>query len=163
MDAVHDKLDEVVRAVEQARTVPMSSSVMVHRGEVLELLSDLRTLLPQELQRASGVLDDREALVDDGRREAARVIEEAERLRDRLIAQEEVHRRAVEQAARLLDEAAERAAAMRVEVDDYVDGRLATFEIVLHRTLAAVERGRTKIAGRSGLDELTGPDEPLPH
>jgi hypothetical protein len=37
---------------------------------------------------------------------------------------------------------------MRAEVEDYVDGKLANFEVVLTKTVAAVERGREKLRGR---------------
>jgi hypothetical protein len=55
---------------------------------------------------------------------------------------------------------------MRSEVDDYVDAKLANFEIILHKTLSAVEHGRDKINGRNDeLAELADSDEiaePLP-
>ena len=38
---------------------------------------------------------------------------------------------------------------MRAEVDDYVDTKLANFEVVLDKTLAAVNRGRDKLRGRT--------------
>lgn len=166
MDAVHDKLDEVVRLVEGARTVPMSSSVLVSRDELLAQLEELRGLLSQALSQATALLGDRAAVVEQGRRQAEQLLFEAERQRERLVAGAEVHREAVARAAHLVQEADARVAAMQVEVDDYVDGRLATFEITLQRTLAAVERGRAKLAGRSDLDDLAAPhagDEgPLP-
>ena len=164
MDAVQDKLDELTGVLDQARAMPMSSSVLVHRGELLGLLDELRGLLPQVLTRAQQVLEDRDAFVEQGRQEAARLVAEAGRERERLVAQTEVHRSAVDQARGLLDDASEQAALMRVQVDDYVDGKLANFEIVLHKTLSAVERGRAKLAGRSALDELAGAevDQPLP-
>ena len=164
MDAVHDTLDEVVRLVEQARAMPMSSSAVVNRSELLALLDELRARLPRALSQAREVLGDREALVEQGRQEAARLVAEAERERERLVEQTDVHRRAAVEARRLLDDAAEQAAMMRVQVDDYVDGKLANFEVVLHKTLEAVERGRAKLAGRSALDALAGDDGdgPLP-
>jgi hypothetical protein len=55
---------------------------------------------------------------------------------------------------------------MRMEVDDYVDAKLANFEVILRKTLAAVEHGRDKISGRQDeLEALAGstePVEPLP-
>ena len=44
---------------------------------------------------------------------------------------------------------------LRKETDDYVDEKLATFEITLERTIEAVRRGRERLAGRSALDSLT--------
>ena len=43
---------------------------------------------------------------------------------------------------------------LRRETDDYVDQRLASFELTLSKTLAAVQRGRERLHGRSDLDEL---------
>ena len=50
---------------------------------------------------------------------------------------------------------------MRLEVDDYVDAKLANFEIILRKTLGAVEHGREKISGRHDeLEALAGPPKP---
>ena len=58
------------------------------------------------------------------------------------------------EADRLLEEARGSADNMRVEVEDYVDAKLANFEIVLTKTLSAVERGRQKLSGRHELEAL---------
>jgi len=47
---------------------------------------------------------------------------------------------------------------MRREVDDYVDTKLANFQISLDKTMEAVKRGRDRLAGRSALDSLTEDD-----
>jgi hypothetical protein len=47
---------------------------------------------------------------------------------------------------------------MRSEVDDYVDAKLANFEIVLNKTLAAVLRGREKLSTRQDGTEAQEPD-----
>ena len=70
---VHDKLDELIAIVENARSMPMSASCMVNRGEVLGLLEEVRALLPEELRHAQLLLADRETVVDEGRREAERI------------------------------------------------------------------------------------------
>ncbi len=49
---------------------------------------------------------------------------------------------------------------MQREIDDYIDAKLANFELVLTKTLEAVARGRDKIAGRRAVEELSGIDLP---
>jgi hypothetical protein len=56
----------------------------------------------------------------------------------------------------VLEQARTEADELRKETDDYVDGRLATLEISLERTMEEVKRGRERLAGRSALDSLTG-------
>jgi hypothetical protein len=128
---VHDKLDEVIGLVENARSMPMSASCIVHRGELLGLLEELRELLPEEFRHAQLLLTDREAVVDEGRQEAARIVAAAEIDRDRLTSETEVYAEAVRAADRIRAEAREEAVTMRGEVDDYVDTKLANFEVAL--------------------------------
>jgi cell division septum initiation protein DivIVA len=154
VDEVHSKLAEVVTVVESAKSVPMSASCLVHRADLLAQLAELGRLLPETITRAQEVLGDREAVVEEGRREAEQILAAARAERQRLVEATEVHQEAVAEAARIVEEARGSAEAMRVEVEDYVDAKLANFEIVLTKTLAAVERGREKLSGRHELDAL---------
>lgn len=155
---VHAKLDELTALIEGARAMPMSASCVVNRAEVLAQLDELRSMLPGELTHAQAVLDDKAAVVAEGRAEADRIIEAAKGERARMIARTEVMREATREADSLLTAARTDAERMRAEIDDYVDGKLANFEVVLHKTLQAVEKGRAKISGRHELDSLSDAD-----
>jgi cell division septum initiation protein DivIVA len=161
---VHDKLDELTGLVENARSMPMSASCILNRTEVLGLLEELRELLPEEFRHAQLLLADRESVVDEGRREASRVIADAEVERDRLTSETEVVAAAANEAEQIRAAALEEARTMRSEVDDYVDTKLANFEVALDKTMAAVRRGREKLRGRIG-DEggLGGRDDEFSH
>ena len=154
---VNDKLDELVSIVENARSMPMSASCVVNRGEVLQLLEEIRELLPEEFRHAQMLLADRESVVDEGRREAQRLIAAAEQERVALTSETEVVSEAQRRASQVRATAEAEAATMRKEVDDYVDTKLANFEVVLEKTLGAVRRGRDKLSGRSVAEEL-GPE-----
>lgn len=82
------------------------------------------------------------------------MMQDAEAERARLVSRTEVVQSANREADRILDEATEQAHQIRLEVEDYVDAKLANFEVVLQKTLAAVERGREKLRGRLAADEL---------
>ena len=155
-DAVTAKLDELSALVEGARSMPMSASCVVNRAEVLELLDEARRLLPETLQRASGLLADKSGVIEAGRAEAARIVAEAHEERARLVSKHEVAREAAVEAARVTEAATVRSEAMKAEVDDYVDSKLANFEVVLTKTLQAVDRGREKLRGRAAHDDLRG-------
>jgi F0F1-type ATP synthase membrane subunit b/b' len=143
-----------VRLVEEARTLPMSASAVVHRGEVLALLERVRRGVREALQESRSLLGDREAVLAEGRAEVERLREEALAERARLVEATSVHREACAQAERLLATARAQAEAMRSEVEDYVDGKLANFEVVLSKTLAAVQKGRARLMGQTEHDEL---------
>ncbi|MFD0279080.1 cell division initiation protein [Kitasatospora sp. NPDC127111] len=150
---VQNKVDEIVAAVENARSMPMSASCVVNRAELVGLLQELRAALPAELAQAQSVMADHEQVVADAQAEAERIIQGAHAERGSLISDTEVVRRAQAEADRILAEARAEVEAKRAEADDYVDSKLANFEVVLTKTLGAVGRGRTKLRGDSSVFE----------
>ena len=148
---VHDKLDELSAAVANARSMPMTSSCIVSRPELLALVEEVRRLLPEELRLAQSLLADREAVLDDGRREATQLVSEARKRRDTLTSETVVVSDASRRADEIRAEALEQAETLLAEVDEYVETKLATFEVVLEKTLAAVARGRERL-GRQRPD-----------
>ncbi|WP_371565544.1 ATP synthase F0 subunit B [Streptomyces canus] len=160
---VQKKLDEIVSTVSGARSMPMSASVMVNRAELLALLEEVRQALPGSLAQAQELIGDREQMVEQARQEAERIIGQAHAERGSLISDTEVARRSQAEADRILNEARQEAEEVRAEADDYVDSKLANFEVVLTKTLGSVGRGREKLLGTGpGLDENGYEDEDAP-
>ena len=158
---VDQKLDELAQIVEQAKAVPLSASCMVNRAQVLDLIEDIREALPTSLSDADQLLAEREAVVAEGRLEADHLIAQAREEQIRMLSQHEIYLVAVAEAEAIRAETEDETFRMRRETDDYIDARLATFEITLHKTRAAVERGRDKLRGQVE-EEILDEDEPLP-
>ena len=154
---VQERLDELTVLVEDAKSMPLSASCIINRTQVLDLIEEIRQLLPESVHRADELLADREAVVQDGRREADRILERARAEADRMVSEHEVYLAAVAEAEALREETLEDTARMRRETDDYIDGKLATFEITLHKTLQAVDRGRERL--RSQMYEELATEE----
>ncbi|MGY3204273.1 cell division initiation protein [Streptomyces sp. TE5632] len=151
---VQKKLDEIVAAVSGARSMPMSASCVINRAELLSMLEEVRAALPDSLAQAQELIGDREQMVEQARQEAERIIEGAHAERGSLISGTEVARRSQSEADRILAEARKEAEEVRAEADDYVDSKLANFEVVLTKTLGSVGRGREKLLGTGpGLGE----------
>ncbi|MDX3383013.1 cell division initiation protein [Streptomyces niveiscabiei] len=160
---VQKKLDEIVAAVSGARSMPMSASCVVNRAELLALLEEVRAALPDSLAQAQELIGDRDQMVDQARQEAERIISTAHAERGSLISGTEVARRSQAEADRILAEARREAEEVRAEADEYVDSKLANFEVVLTKTLGSVGRGREKLLGTGpGLDENGYEDEDAP-
>ncbi|MFI2368786.1 ATP synthase F0 subunit B [Streptomyces sp. NPDC018833] len=160
---VQQKLDEIVEAVTSARSMPMSASCVINRAELLALLEEVREALPGSLAQAQELIGGREQLVEQARKEAERIIESAHAERGSLISDTQVARESQERADRILAEARREAEEIRAEADDYVDSKLANFEVVLNKTIGSVDRGREKLLGRGpGLDEQGFADEDAP-
>lgn len=139
-------IEELIGIVERAKSMPLSSSAIISRDEVLGLLIAARDALPVELLNARRMLQDHEELRQRAEREADELLDEARSQAQYMVQRTEVVRQARHHAERLVEEAEADARRVRHEADDYVDRRLAAFEIVLDRTMRTVRAGRERLA-----------------
>ena len=143
-------LDAIASAVTNARAMPMSSSVLVNRAELLDLVDQARDVLPSQLSRADEVLADADAARSVAQAEADALLAQAREQAAALVDQEAVVLAARARAAQLVAEAELVADGLQRDADDYCDRRLADFEIDLGKVLSQVQAGRAKLAGRLG-------------
>jgi hypothetical protein len=180
---VHAKLAELRDLVATARPMPLSASCLVNRADVLARIAEIDGALPRQLSEAESVLADADAVIAEAQEQAAEVLAEAAVERDRRLEQTTEGAEAAAWAAQIRAEADADAAARMAETDDYVDSRLAHFEVILEktlelarrtpddpagdpqayldelassldRTLVAVRRGRDRLAGKQEMEEL---------
>jgi len=145
-DELPELLEELIALVERAKSMPLSSSAIISRDEVLGLLVAARDALPVELVTARRMLQDHEELRLRAEREADELLDEARSQAQYMVQRTEVVRQARHQAERIVEEAEADARRVRHEADDYVDRKLASFEIVLDRTIRTVRAGRERLA-----------------
>jgi len=156
---VEDLIEELIEIVTSAKSMPLSSSAIVTRDEVLDLLEAIRDDLPEELRRARRMLRDHEELLATARREAADIVGDARVQAERMVQRTEIVRQAEHRAVRIVEDAEAAARQMRHEAEDYVDQKLAGFEIVLDRTIKTVRTGRERLASIPATQPQAG-DEP---
>jgi vacuolar-type H+-ATPase subunit H len=154
MDSI-EKLNTAIAMVEEARGVPLSASCVVHRGEMLEILEGARDFLPSDLADAQAIILDRDRIIDDGRSSSESMIASAREDVSRMVEQTSIVQSARDEAQRILHEAREIAEDERREVEAYIDGRLATLEVILNKTMEAVARGRERLEGAGDQDVLS--------
>lgn len=149
MDLI-ERIDELQMLVEDAKAVPLSSSAVINRDEFLELLAQLKESVPDEIRQARWMARDRDELLARARKEGEQILQDAQEQRDRLLSRTEIVHAAQREAQRLTDEAKERATKIQLEAEDYIDQKLAAFEILLNKTLATVGKGRDQLRGEHG-------------
>jgi len=149
-------LHEAIDLVSNAKTMPLSSSVLVSRDEVLELLDAAVATLPDELKRARWMLADLDALTEQRRREADALLDEVRAEASRLVSRTEISRQARTHAERVVADAEERGRSIIHEAEDFCDQRLAQMEIVLDRLAKTVQSGRARLRPRIEPEEREG-------
>jgi dsDNA-specific endonuclease/ATPase MutS2 len=154
MDAV-EKLASAIKMVEEARGVPLSASCVVHRGEILGILDEAKAALPESFAKAESIVANKEKVIDEGRMQAEQMIAMAREEAAQLIEQTAIMQQAREEAKNILAQARQESAEQKQEIEEYIDSRLATLEVILNKTQEAISRGRERLAGSTDQDALS--------
>jgi vacuolar-type H+-ATPase subunit H len=132
--------------IASARPLPLSSSVMVAKDELMELLQEALDQMPGELRDARWLLKERDEFLAAKQHEADRILDDVRAQAEQMVQRTEIVRQAHQVAQRILADARDEARRLRHEAEDYCDQKLAAFEIVLDRTIKTVRGGRAKLS-----------------
>ncbi|HEY5663589.1 MAG TPA: hypothetical protein VIS05_06100 [Ilumatobacter sp.] len=144
-------LRRAIDIVANAPTMPLSSSPRIDRDEVVELLDRALASMPDELRQARWMLKERQEFVNKTRREANEMLEAARVQAERMVQRTEVVRSAESRARQVVETAESDARRLKLETEDFLDQRLASFEILLDKLEKTVATGRQKLSiGNAG-------------
>jgi cell division septum initiation protein DivIVA len=121
-----DLLTELTEIVETARALPMSTSCVLPRERVLDLLDELREVMPPEMDDARRLISARDGVLHDAadrgeqilleaRAQAQEIVAAARMERAELVSASGVHQAASTGAAALREQAQEQVAQLRLE------------------------------------------------
>jgi hypothetical protein len=150
-------LRRAIDIIANAPTMPLSSSPRIDRDEIIELLDEALARLPEELRQARWMLKERQDFVNKTRREANEMLEAARVQAERMVQRTEVVRAAEQRARQVVDTAENDSRRLKLETEDFLGQRLASFEILLDKLGKTVAAGRQKLSIGSGGDHLARP------
>ncbi len=139
-------LRRAIDMVANAPRIPLSSSPRIDGDELLELLDRALASMPQELRQARWMLKERQEFVNKTRREANEMLDEARAQAERMVQRTEVVRAAEARARHVIETAESDARRLKLETEDFLDQRLASFEILLDKLGRTVATGRQKLS-----------------
>lgn len=135
-------LDQLEQLLNEARRVPFTGKVMVDEEEVLAIIEDIRSHLPDELRQAQWMVLEKERLLKEARDEAERLLEDGRRRATQLIEESSVAVQAQSQAQEAMERARQVAREIRSGSLDYADKLLGDAAAALQAALDAVNKGR---------------------
>lgn len=148
-------LSEAIDLVAAARPMPLSTSSIVNKEQVLELLQQCLDALPDELRAARWLLRERDEYLQRVQLEGEEILTVARSHAERMVERSEVAKAAEHRAQRLVADAEAESRRMRRETEDFCDARLAALEGILDRTRSVVATGRNRLQGITPTIDLT--------
>src|ERR1700743_3654992 len=144
----HDNL------IHNAQPVPLTDQVRVDKEEIYDILDQMRATIPEEIKQARWIVKERQEMLPEAKREHKRIVREARDRQERLISDEEVTKQAERAAEDIIEDARTREREIRLGAEDYADEILNTLEVNLSEVIAAVQRGRDRLAGKDEPAEV---------
>lgn len=121
---VLELLEELEDIVDAATKVPMMSKVMVEAEDIFSIIREVRLALPDDVQQAKWIRDERDRILADAKTEYEKIIREAKKQADYLVESNEITVRATKLAQEIRQDAEVNAKLLKMKTYDYVDKML---------------------------------------
>lgn len=121
---VLELLEEVEDLVDNAPGLPLTGKIMLDAEEVFQLVREIRLALPDDVQQAKWIRDERDRILAEARTEYERIIKEAKKQADYLVETDDITLRATKMAEQIRQDAETHAKVMKMRTYDYVDKML---------------------------------------
>ena len=142
---VLDMLEELMIEVENARQVPLSSSIMLNQSELLDRLASVQHLLPEELRAARWMVRERESYVARTNEKAREIVGKAKATSEQLVQESYIVQEAVEEANALVRNAEAESRRIRLEAEDFAERHLSEAETVLGELFRYITEARAEL------------------
>jgi hypothetical protein len=142
---LQELIDEMLVAVTEAKSVPLSGNVMVDREQMLAMLENLRERMPEEMRAARWMVRERETFVARTNERVRDLVTRARRKADALVSDSNIIAEATEEANILVRRAEDDGRRIRLEAEDYASDRLEKLEALLTNVLGQTRQVRSEL------------------
>jgi len=152
MDIQHlvDRLEDLI---DEGRHIPLSKYTLIDEERALEIIDQMRISIPEEIEKATRVIQQRDRVMAQANEEASRMVEIAKERGDTMTSREAIAQAAQNRAANILELARQEAEVMQVDADRYVTEVLSELESHLIRTLTVIRNGINMVSQRQGASQ----------
>ncbi len=142
---IEDIISALYDMVQDARALPLGADkCILERDKVLDMLDEIIAQLPVELKQAKTIVESRNELIGQARREAEGLIRQAQDQAEKMVEQEAIYQEAKRQCQEMVLNTQSRMAELRKASNDYMDDALRRTEEAIAISLEDVRDTRTK-------------------
>ena len=142
---IEDIISALYDMVQDARALPLGADkCILERDKILDMLDEIIAQLPVELKQARTIVESRNELIGQARREAEGMIRQAQEQAAKMVAEEAIYQEAKRQCQEMVQQTKTRMAELRRASNDYMDDALRRTEEAIAQSLAEVKDTRAK-------------------
>ena len=140
-------LNELEEIIENSIKVPMTRRVLVDEDRLLDMLDRIRTTLPEEIRQAKWILQEREKVLAETKKEAGRIMEDVQKQMERRVDESEIARLAKARAEETVDRAEDIAREIKQGAREYADEILNDLENRIEAVISEIHESRAELKG----------------
>ena len=149
--------------VQDARSMPLAADkCILERDRVLDMLDEIIAQLPSELKQSRTIVESRNELISQARREAEVILRQAQDQAKQMVTKEAIYVEAKRRAEELVGQTQERINALKKASNQYMDDTLRQTEEVIAEALANVRDTRVKFRAVTEAQEQRKTVAPAP-
>jgi len=142
---IEDIISALYDMVQDARSLPLGADkCILERDKVLDMLDEIIAQLPVELKQARTIVESRNELIGQARREAEGMIRQAQDQAAKMVTEETIYLEAKRQCQEMVQQTKQRMADLRKASNDYMDDALRRTEEAVAMSLEDVRETRAK-------------------
>ena len=151
---IEDIISALYDMIQDARALPLGADkCILERDKVLDMLDEIIAQLPAEIKQSRTIVESRNELIGQARREAESIVRIAQDRAKELVAQEAVYLEARRQCQEMYNKTQAKIAALRKASNDYMDDALRRTEEAIAQSLSDVRDTRVKFRARTEAQE----------
>lgn len=151
---IEDLITVLYDTIQDAKSVPLSADkCILERDKILDMLDEIIAQLPAELKQSRTIVESRNELIGQARRESESIIRQAQEKASQLVTQEAVYQEAQRQSQELLMQTQVRMAELRRVSNEYMDDALLRTEEAIAQSLSEVRDTRIKFRALAEAQE----------
>ena len=151
---IEDIISALYDMVQDARGLPLGADkCILERDKVLDMLDEILAQLPVELKQARTIVESRNELIGQARREAESLIRQAQEKADQLLEEEAIYQEAKRQCQEMYNKTQSRIAELRKASNEYMDDALRRTEEAIAQSLGEVRDTRVKFRALTEAQE----------
>lgn len=139
MDAL-ELLEELEDIIDKGVSVPFSGRCLLDKDELLEVLSEIKVKLPEDLKQAKWIKEERERIIAEAKTEANNLIKTANDQIIAMVDENEITKKAVSKAEEIHNQATAEANSVKASSYEYADYLLENVENVVVNTIKDLEQ-----------------------
>ena len=142
---IEDIITALYDTIQDAKSVPLAADkCIVERDRLLDMLDEIIAQLPAELKQSRTIVESRNELIGQARREAETIIRQAQEQAKELVTREAIYIEAKKRAEELVGQTQARIDALKKASNEYMDEHLRRTEEVIAQSLNSVRETRVK-------------------